>query len=335
MKILKFFLKHFFNHEVPLTNFARLVILKLLKRTLAKNQIPESYLYEFDAATVRKTVDFMNKKQNAVDAFWLQRGLIQENHNFTDKLKLAHGSSTVLRSNRGKNYLTNNDLNSLEKIDPAKAQIIKKTHQQLENIYQKATLNRGLIYQPQELAQIGKILNQALNLNPNLTFHRGSINRSLKLYFRKIGQNFENLGKTGIFVFDEDIDLLIKGEEFIFNLKIARAIEKQIGGKFYLLNPYSKKYHQPKINTIFNTGVYDLPHLGHASKIKNLKNLLNEKGKLIIAITNDKNANTLKNKQIVFSARDRKIILESLKYADKILIEPEQSHILKSFYSQN
>lgn len=329
----KFLLKNFENDKVSLTRFNQSAILKLLKAELIKDQIAESYLYEFDAITIQKTVEFMKRKQNAVDAMWLQRGLIQENRNLIDKQKLARGSSTVLRTNHGKNYLSDNDLNSLKRNDPFKAQIIEKIHQQLEAIYKKAIFNRGKIFQPLELVQIGKILSRELNANPKLTFHRGSIDRSPKLYFKKIGQKFENPGKTGIIVFDENIDLLIKGEEFNFNLKIAKAIEENIGGRFYLLNPYSKNYRAPAVSNILNTGVYDLPHLGHASKIKNLKNLLNKNGKIIIVLTNDKNAQNLKNKQVVFFAHDRKIIIESLSYADKVLIESNESQIFKSFYS--
>lgn len=333
--MLKFFLKNFVRDKVRLTLFNQAVVLKLLKKALAQDQIGENYLYEFGEAVVQKTVEFMQKKQGAIDAMWLQRGLVQENSNFIDTQKLARGSSTVLRGNHGKNYLNDNDLNSLKKVDRVKAQIIQQTHRQLEVIYKKAILSRGKISQSQELTQIGETLSRALDANSTLTFHRGSIACSPKIYFRKTDRNTKISSKTGIVVFDENIDLLIKGEEFAFNFKIAEAIEESVGGKFYILNPYAKNYQPLIANNILNTGVYDLPHLGHASKIKNLKNLLNKNGKLVIALTNDKNAQDLKNKQIVFSAQDRKMIIESLNYANKVLIEPEQSQIFQSFYASN
>ncbi|MEW6407227.1 MAG: adenylyltransferase/cytidyltransferase family protein [Patescibacteria group bacterium] len=325
--MLKFFFKYF-NDKIPLSFFTRNVVLKLLKQFLKKDNLPESYIYEFDEKTVQKTLDFMHKKQNTIDAMWLQRGIIQENKKFNGEL--ARGSSTTLRLNNGRNYLSDEELNLIEK---RKAKIIKDTHQKLENIYKNAILNPKSIFQSKTLMHVGEILCQGLNQDLNLSFHRGNINQSLKLYFKRVDKNFDNSKKTGIFIFDENIDLLIKGEEFIFNVKVARAIEKNIGGRFYLLNPFSKNYIEPRVNNILNTGVYDLPHLGHASKIKNLKNLLDKNGKLIIALTNDKNAMNLKNKQIIFSAQNRKTIIESLKYADKVMIESEESQIFKTFYS--
>lgn len=327
--MLKIFFKYFIKDKIKLTLFNRLVIFRLLRKALKKDQLPESYLYEYSAKTIQKTLKLMHKKQGTIDSMWLQRGLIIENKSFKDN---ANGSSTILRQNKGKNYLSDNDLDLLEKIDPVKTTIIKKTHQKLEDIYKKALLNHNLIYQPSELAKIGKILNLGLNSNPNLTFHRGSIYKSTKLYFKRIGEGFKNIGKTGIFVFDEKIDLLFKGEEFIFNPKTASKIQRKVGGKFYMLNPLFKKFVQPRINNILNTGVYDLPHLGHASKIKSLKKLLDKKGKLIIGLTSNKNVSKLKNKQVIFSAQNRKIMLESLNYANKIIIEPKQSQIFKTFY---
>lgn len=275
----------------------------------------------------------MQKKQGAIDSMWLQRGLICEDKNFTDETKIAHGSTTTLKKTNGKNYLSDEDLDFIEKIDPIKAKIIRETHQQLEDFYKKALCNKNLIYQADELAKIGQILNQGLDFKKDFTFHRGEINNSLKLYFNRIGNGFKNIDKTGIFVFDEKIDLLIKGQEFLFNLKIAKTIEKKVGGKFYVFNPFAKKFICPIVNRVLNTGVYDLPHLGHASKIKNLKESIAKKGKLIIGLTSNKNVRGIKNKQVVFLAKDRKIMLESLKYSDKIILEPGNSKIFKEFYN--
>ncbi len=330
--MLKFFFKYLIKDKIRLTAFNKLVVLRLLKKCLKKNSQPESYIYEYNAKTVNKTLDFMNKKQGAIDSMWLQRGLICEDKDFNDETKIAHGSTTTLKKTNGKNYLSDEDLDFIEKIDPIKVKIIKETHQQLEDFYKKALCNKNLVYQQEELTKIGQILNQGLCYKKDFTFHRGEINNSLKLYFNRIGDGFKNLNKTGIFVFDEKIDLLVKGAEFLFNLKTAKAIEKKAGGKFYVLNPFAKKYIAPKANRVLNTGVYDLPHLGHASKIKNLKESIAKNGKLIIGLTSNKNVRGIKNKQVVFLAKDRKIMLESLRYPDKIILEPGNSKIFKDFY---
>lgn len=330
--MLKFFFKYLIKNKIRLTTFNKFVVLKLLKKCLKKNSQPESYIYEYSTKTVKKTLNFMQKKQGAIDSMWLQRGLICEDKNFTDETKIAHGSTTTLKKTNGKNYLSDDDLNFIEKIDPIKAKIIRETHQQLEDFYKRALCNKNLIYQTEELAKIGQILNQGLSFKKDFTFHRGEINNSLKLYFNRIGDGFKNLDKAGIFVFDEKIDLLVKGAEFLFNLKTAKTIEKKVGGKFYVLNPFAKKFVCPVVNRVLNTGVYDLPHLGHASKIKNLKESIAKNGKLIIGLTSNKNVRGIKNKQVVFLAKDRKIMLESLKYSDKIILEPGHSKIFKTFY---
>ncbi|MFA6296312.1 MAG: adenylyltransferase/cytidyltransferase family protein [Patescibacteria group bacterium] len=330
--MLKFFFKYLIKDKIRLTTFNKLVILKLLKHSLKKSEMPESYLYEYNAKTIQKTLDFMHKKQDTIDSMWLQRGLICENKNFKDTSKIANGSTTTLKQTNGKNYLTDEDLSFIEKNDPEKAKIIRETHLQMEDFYKKALCNKNLIYHPEELAKIGQILNQGLAFKKDFTFHRGEINNSLKLYFNRIGE-FKKIDKTGIFVFDEKIDLLVKGSEFIFNLKTAKAIEKKTGGKFYALNPFAKKYIAPNVIRVLNTGVYDLPHLGHASKIKNLKQAIAKNGKLIIGLTSNKNVRGIKNKQVVFLAKDRKTMLESLKYPDKIILEPGNSKIFKEFYN--
>lgn len=331
--MLKFFFKYLIKDKIRLTTFNKLVILKLLKKCLKNNNQPESYLYEYNTKTVQKTLNFMHKKQGAIDSMWLQRGLICEDKNFNDKSKIANGSTTTLKQTNGKNYLTDADLNFIEKTDPAKAKIIKETHQQLEDFYKKALCNKNLVYHPEELAKIGQILNQGLDFKKDFTFHRGEIDDSLKLYFNRIGDGFKKINKTGIFVFDEKIDLLVKGAEFLFNLKTAKTIEKKAGGRFYALNSFAKKYICPNAIRILNTGVYDLPHLGHASKIKNLKQAIAKNGKLIIGLTSNKNVRGIKNKQVVFLAKDRKAMLESLKYTDKIILEPGNSKIFKEFYN--
>lgn len=331
--MLKFIFKYFIKDKIKLTIFNQLITFKLLKKILKKNQLPESYLYEYSAKTIEKTLDFMHKKQGTIDSMWLQRNLIQEYKRNNDQNKFPRGSSSILRQNQGKNYLNKEDLKTLEKIDPIKTKIIKDIHNKLEIIYAKALSNPNLVFHQQELAQISQILKQALN--SNLAFHHGTIKNALKLYFKRLGGDFKNLGKTNIFVFDEKIDLLTKGEEgkHYFNLKTAHTIQKKIGGKFYLLNQISKKYQPVKIKNVLNTGVYDLLHLGHASLIKHFKTLLPPNGKFIIGLTSNKNVSKLKNKRVVFSANDRKTLLQALNYADKIIIEPKQSQIFKEFYS--
>ncbi len=71
------------------------------------------------------------------------------------------------------------------------------------------------------------------------------------------------------------------------------------------------------IRTIITYGTFDLLHVGHVNLLKRAKTMGDY---LIVGLSTDY-FNTLKHKQSFFSYSDRKIILESIRYVDKVIPE--------------
>lgn len=71
------------------------------------------------------------------------------------------------------------------------------------------------------------------------------------------------------------------------------------------------------IRTIITYGTFDLLHVGHVNLLKRAKKLGDY---LIVGLSTDY-FNMLKHKQSFYSFNDRKIILESIRYVDKVIPE--------------
>lgn len=71
------------------------------------------------------------------------------------------------------------------------------------------------------------------------------------------------------------------------------------------------------MKTILTYGTYDLLHVGHISLLKRARALGD---RLIVGLSTDE-FNLKKEKHSIFSFHERKIILESLKYVDKVIPE--------------
>jgi len=70
---------------------------------------------------------------------------------------------------------------------------------------------------------------------------------------------------------------------------------------------------------VFTNGVFDLIHVGHIYLLEEAKKLGD---KLIIGLNSDKSATKIKRKP-VNNEKDRKRVLESIKYVDKVIIFSE------------
>jgi cytidyltransferase-like protein len=71
----------------------------------------------------------------------------------------------------------------------------------------------------------------------------------------------------------------------------------------------------------FTSGVFDLLHPGHVYFFKKARKLLPENTEFIVAIHSDKFVKKYKNKsRPIFTQEERKIVLESLEYIDKVII---------------
>lgn len=66
----------------------------------------------------------------------------------------------------------------------------------------------------------------------------------------------------------------------------------------------------------YTTGVFDLFHIGHLNILKNAKSKCD---KLIVGVTTDELCEKLKGKKPVIPFNERKSIIESIKYVDRVI----------------
>ena len=71
------------------------------------------------------------------------------------------------------------------------------------------------------------------------------------------------------------------------------------------------------MKTVITYGTFDLLHVGHVNLLRRARELGD---RLIVGLSTDE-FNKLKNKVSYYSYHDRKIILESLRYVDKVIPE--------------
>ncbi len=71
------------------------------------------------------------------------------------------------------------------------------------------------------------------------------------------------------------------------------------------------------ITTVLTYGTFDMLHIGHINLLKRAKSLGDY---LIVGISTD-DFNTLKSKKSYYSYPDRKLIVEAIRYVDKVIPE--------------
>ncbi len=79
----------------------------------------------------------------------------------------------------------------------------------------------------------------------------------------------------------------------------------------------SKINHKVRKKTIITYGTFDMFHVGHLKLLQRLKELGDE---LIVAVSTDE-FNSLKNKKTLIPFGQRKEIIASIKYVDKVIAE--------------
>ena len=72
---------------------------------------------------------------------------------------------------------------------------------------------------------------------------------------------------------------------------------------------------------VITFGTFDLLHIGHINVLEKCKNYNNEINEVIVGISSDKFSFEKKNRYPVFNQKQRKKILESLKFVDKVFYE--------------
>jgi len=74
----------------------------------------------------------------------------------------------------------------------------------------------------------------------------------------------------------------------------------------------------------YTTGVFDLFHVGHLNILKNARSLCDE---LIVGVSTDELCADLKNKKPVIPYEERVMILESIRFVDKVVKQEQINEI--------
>eukprot|EP00761_Pharyngomonas_kirbyi_P010256 gb/GECH01010275.1/.p1 GENE.gb/GECH01010275.1/~~gb/GECH01010275.1/.p1 ORF type:complete len:146 (+),score=25.98 gb/GECH01010275.1/:1-438(+) len=72
--------------------------------------------------------------------------------------------------------------------------------------------------------------------------------------------------------------------------------------------------------TVLTCGTFDLLHVGHVKLLERAKKLANG-GKLVVGLSSDEFTLQKKQRKPVYPYSERKIILESIRYVDKVFCE--------------
>lgn len=75
-----------------------------------------------------------------------------------------------------------------------------------------------------------------------------------------------------------------------------------------------------KRTVVLTTGAFDVLHLGHMKMLADAKKIGGPKSKLVVVVASDKTVRKNKKRSPIFSAEDRKKMLEYLKPVDEALV---------------
>jgi len=76
------------------------------------------------------------------------------------------------------------------------------------------------------------------------------------------------------------------------------------------------------------SGYFDPIHSGHINYLREAKKLAGAKGELIVILNNDKQA-VLKKGSFFMPVKERKVILESIKYVDRVVVSEDRDRSVK------
>jgi D-beta-D-heptose 7-phosphate kinase/D-beta-D-heptose 1-phosphate adenosyltransferase len=79
-------------------------------------------------------------------------------------------------------------------------------------------------------------------------------------------------------------------------------------------------------NVIFTNGCFDILHIGHVQLLKECKKLAGDNGKVIVGLNSDASVKKLKGESRPVNDQDsRKLLLESLRFVDEVIIFEEET----------
>jgi len=79
-------------------------------------------------------------------------------------------------------------------------------------------------------------------------------------------------------------------------------------------------------NVIFTNGCFDILHTGHVQLLKECKKLAGDNGKVIVGLNSDASVKKIKGEsRPVNDQESRKLLLESLRFVDEVIIFEEET----------
>lgn len=79
-------------------------------------------------------------------------------------------------------------------------------------------------------------------------------------------------------------------------------------------------------NIIFTNGCFDILHAGHVQLLKECKKLAGDNGKVVVGLNSDSSVKKLKGESRPVNDQDsRKLLLESLRFVDEVIIFEEET----------
>lgn len=75
------------------------------------------------------------------------------------------------------------------------------------------------------------------------------------------------------------------------------------------------------------SGVFDVVHIGHIKYLKKAKQIAGKNGVLLVVLARDKLVEKTKGKKPLINEKERKEIIESLRFVDKVILGPSKTNV--------
>ncbi|MBO3757994.1 MAG: adenylyltransferase/cytidyltransferase family protein [Thermoproteota archaeon] len=88
-----------------------------------------------------------------------------------------------------------------------------------------------------------------------------------------------------------------------------------------------------KKKVVVASGVFDIVHIGHIKYLKKAKQIAGKNGVLLVVLARDKLVEKIKGKKPLVNEKERKVIIESLKFVDKAILGPSKTDVSEGIRS--
>ena len=79
---------------------------------------------------------------------------------------------------------------------------------------------------------------------------------------------------------------------------------------------------------VIASGVFDVVHIGHIKYLKKAKQIAGKNGILLVVLARDQLVEKTKGSKPLISEKERKEILESFKFVDKVILGPSKTSVV-------